>query len=150
MHLAPPAFFADLVRLASAMEAPAPNLALIGRRSLRSNNSWMHGIARLMRGPDRCTLLMNAVDAEALGLTDGDAVSIESETGTARAPVEITPEVMPGVVSLPHGFEHARYNDLTSSHLLDDLTGNAALSGVPVIVRALKRDEIALGERALR
>ena len=158
--LAPRAFLADLDRLDAALAGPAPDLVLIGRRQLRGNNSWMHNSARLMRGPDRCTLLMNEVDAAARDIREGDLVEIESAAGTIRVPCEITADLMPGVVSLPHGFGHARpgvgasvarehpgasYNDLTDPSRLDNLTGNAALNGLPVTVRpSARRDPEAL------
>jgi anaerobic selenocysteine-containing dehydrogenase len=150
VNLAPPAFVADLVRLESELAAPVPELVLIGRRQLRSNNSWMHNAPRLMRGPDRCTLMINPRDAHTRGIATGDNVEIRSAVGTIMVPAELTDALMPGVVSLPHGFGHARagvgqklaaqkpgasLNDLTDPDRLDDLTGNAALSGVPVEVR---------------
>jgi anaerobic selenocysteine-containing dehydrogenase len=148
--LAPPAFVADLARLDVELTAPVPELVLIGRRQLRSNNSWMHNAPRLMRGPDRCTLLIHPDDARKRAIATGDAVEIRSAAGAITVPAEITDAVMPGVVSLPHGFGHARsgvgqslaaskpgasLNDLTDPERLDELTGNAALSGVPVEVR---------------
>jgi anaerobic selenocysteine-containing dehydrogenase len=150
VNLAPPAFVADLARLESDLAAPVPELVLIGRRQLRSNNSWMHNAPRLMRGPDRCTLMINPRDAHARGISAGDSAEIRSAVGTITVPAELTDALMPGVVSLPHGFGHARagvgqtlaaqkpgasLTDLTDPNRLDDLTGNAALSGVPVEVR---------------
>jgi anaerobic selenocysteine-containing dehydrogenase len=150
IRLAPPAFLADLARLESDLSAPVPELVLIGRRQLRSNNSWMHNAPRLMRGPDRCTLMLHPDDARKRGIAHGDAVEIRSAAGAVTVPAEITDTVMPGVVSLPHGFGHARpgvgqrlaaskpgasFNDLTDPDRLDELTGNAALNGVPVDVR---------------
>ncbi|HEY0615444.1 MAG TPA: molybdopterin oxidoreductase family protein [Candidatus Elarobacter sp.] len=150
IRLAPPAFLADLARLEAELAAPAPELVIIGRRQLRSNNSWMHNAPRLMRGPDRCTLMVNPADASARGIATGDTVQVRSSAGAVTVAVEITDEVMRGVVSLPHGFGHARagvgqslaaskpgvsLNDLTDTGRLDDLTGNAVLSGVPVDVR---------------
>ncbi|HYW53883.1 MAG TPA: molybdopterin oxidoreductase family protein [Dongiaceae bacterium] len=150
IRLAPAAYVADLARLEAELAAPAPELVLIGRRQLRSNNSWMHNAPRLMRGPDRCTLMMNPADATARGIGAGDPVVIRSAVGEVSVPAEVTNDLMRGVVSLPHGFGHARpgvgqslaaqkpgasYNDLADPERLDDLTGNAALSGVPVQVR---------------
>ncbi len=150
VKLAPPAFVADLARLETELAAPVPDLVLIGRRQLRSNNSWMHNAPRLMRGPDRCTLMINPHDAHARGIANGDSVEIRSAVGAITVPAELTDALMPGVVSLPHGFGHARagvgqtlaaqkpgasYNDLADPDRLDELTGNAALSGVPVEVR---------------
>ncbi len=150
VDLAPPAYVADLARLAAALESPAADLVLIGRRQLRSNNSWMHNAPRLMRGPDRCTLMLNPQDAGARGIATGDRVEVRSRVGAVIVPAEVTDALMPGVASLPHGFGHARdgvrqtlaaskpgasVNDLTDEERLDELTGNAALNGVPVEVR---------------
>ncbi len=147
LNLAPEALLADLPRLEALLDAPAPAFLLIGRRQLRSNNSWMHNTPRLMRGADRCTLMLHPGDAEKLGVNSGDQVSIQSRVGRVAVPAEVTDTLMPGVVSLPHGFGHGRggtrlgvaaqhpgvsYNDLADPELLDELTGNAAVSGVPV------------------
>jgi anaerobic selenocysteine-containing dehydrogenase len=152
IELAPAAFVADLERLQATLDAPAADLVLIGRRQLRGNNSWMHNAPRLMRGPDRCTLLINPADAAARGIAAGDVVEIGSDVGVIRVPAEPSADVMPGVVSLPHGFGHDRdgarlsvaherpgasYNDLSDPRRIDELTGNAALCGQPVTVRAL-------------
>jgi len=138
----------DLTRLHAALSTPVAPLILIGRRQLRSNNSWMHNTPRLMRGPDRCTLQLNPADAG--GLQDGQLATVTSRVGQVTVPVEITSDVMPGVASLPHGFGHARrgaqlrvaqahpgvsLNDLTDPLLLDELTGNAVLNGTPIHVR---------------
>lgn len=138
----------DLTRLHAALSTPVAPLILIGRRQLRSNNSWMHNTPRLMRGPDRCTLQLNPADAG--GLQDGQLATVTSRVGQVTVPVEITSDVMPGVASLPHGFGHARrgaqlrvaqahpgvsLNDLTDPLLLDELTGNAVLNGTPIHVQ---------------
>jgi anaerobic selenocysteine-containing dehydrogenase len=151
IRLAPAAFVADLARLGATLAEPVPPLMLIGRRQLRSNNSWMHNAPRLMRGADRCTLMLHPVDAESRGIATGDRVEVRSRVGAISVPAEITDAVMPGVVSLPHGFGHSRpgarlslaetkpgasLNDLTDHERLDTLTGNAALNGVPVEVYA--------------
>jgi anaerobic selenocysteine-containing dehydrogenase len=128
-------------------------LTLIGRRQLRSNNSWMHNSQRLVRGKDRCTLLIHPDDAAAHGLSDGDSVAVRSRTGRIVLPLALSEEMMPGVVSIPHGWGHDRegvllqtavqhpgtsINDLTDDQQVDDLTGNAAFCGVPVwLERAL-------------
>ncbi|HEV3089021.1 MAG TPA: molybdopterin oxidoreductase family protein [Candidatus Elarobacter sp.] len=150
VQLAPPAFIADVARLEAELAAPLAELVLIGRRQLRSNNSWMHNAPRLMRGPDRCTLMLNPADAQARGIANGDQVEVRSNVGAVTVPAEVTDALMPGVVSLPHGFGHARagvgqslaaskpgasFNDLSDPDRLDDLTGNAALNGVAVEVR---------------
>ena len=126
------------------------HLALIGRRQLRSNNSWLHNSPRLMKGDRGCTLLVHPADAAARQLATGDLAELESEAGRLAVPVEVTDAVRPGVVSLPHGWGHNRdgielnvarnhagasANDVTSERYLDTLSGNAAFNGVPVTER---------------
>jgi anaerobic selenocysteine-containing dehydrogenase len=157
LQLVPPLLAADVERLALALAAAEPaagSLALIGRRELRSGNSWMHNSARLVRGRRRCTLLMHADDAAARGLHDGDRVAVRSRTGQVHVELETSAAMMPGVVSLPHGWGHARdgvqltvareaggesINDLTDDQRIDLLTGNAGFSGVPVQVERSAR-----------
>ena len=153
--LAPPLFVADVERLAAELDAPAQvndQLLLIGRRNLRSNNSWMHNSQRLVKGPEACTLIMHPRDAESRGLVDGQRVTVESRVGKLEVPLAVSSEVGHGVVSLPHGWGHGRdgvalavagahagvsANDLTDEHELDALSGNAVFSGVPVRVARL-------------
>ena len=126
------------------------DLVLIGRRDLRSNNSWLHNTPRLAKGRDRCTLLVHPDDAAPRRLATGDVAEVASEAGSVRVPVEVTDAVRPGVVSLPHGWGHDRdgvrlrvarnhggasVNDVTSERHLDTLSGNAAFNGLPVTVR---------------
>jgi anaerobic selenocysteine-containing dehydrogenase len=129
-------------------------LRLIGRRHLRSNNSWLHNLPSLMTGKDRTALLMNPADAAARGLTTGESVVVQSHVGAVTAALQVTDDVMAGVVSLPHGWGHAavhstlrvagrvetpNMNALTDSTRLDRLTGTAALNGTPVrVCRATK------------
>jgi anaerobic selenocysteine-containing dehydrogenase len=151
VHLAPPALLREArAMLARRAEAhPSEGLVLIGRRHLRSNNSWMHNSRMLVKGPPRCTLMMHPEDARGLSVVGGDPVRVQSRVGEVTVPVEITDELMPGVVSLPHGFGHHRpgtrirtaeahagvsANDISDETLLDRLTGNAAFSGTPVTV----------------
>ena len=150
IHLAPALLLSDLPRLRARLEAsPRVGLALIGRRHLRSNNSWLHNSTRLVRGKNRCTLLVHPEDAARLGLEDGTVARIRSRVGEVTAPVELSDGIMPGVVSLPHGWGHGRQgvrlrvaaahpgvslNDLTDEQRVDALCGVAALSGVPVEV----------------
>jgi len=151
IDLAPARLVADVERARNALRAVAGDggLRLIGRRDLRSNNSWMHNSPRLVKGRDRCTLLMHPRDAAFRALTAGQKVRIRSRAGSVVVALELTEEVMPGVVSLPHGWGHARegtrirvanehpgasLNDLTDEQLVDPLSGNARLSGVPVEV----------------
>jgi len=165
LNLAPEALLADLPRLEAALDVPTPAVLLIGRRQLRSNNSWMHNTPRLMRGADRCTLMLHPTDAARLGVSNGDLIGIQSRVGRVQAPAEVTEAVMPGVVSLPHGFGHGRsgtrlnvaaqrpgvsYNDLADPELLDELTGNAAVNGVPVTLERVRTAhepaaEVAIG-----
>jgi anaerobic selenocysteine-containing dehydrogenase len=154
INLAPRQYLDDLPRLRRHLREGSHGLVLIGRRQLRSNNSWMHNSERLVKGKPRCTLLIHPDDAAERGLTDGEPASLSSATGTIEVPVEITDTIMPGVVSLPHGWGHTRpgvrltvatahpgasINDVTDEHFVDALTGTAALSGVPVTVRAQVR-----------
>ncbi|MEZ4316173.1 MAG: molybdopterin oxidoreductase family protein [Myxococcota bacterium] len=146
--LAPDLVLADLPRLRESVHgARSQGLVLIGRRHLRSNNSWMHNSERLVRGRDRCTLLVHPEDAARAGLSDGQVAHVQSAVGAVEVPVEVSDTVMPGVVSLPHGWGHGRrgtqqsvasahpgvsVNDLTDPAAVDALTGNAVLNGVPV------------------
>ncbi len=153
IDLAPDLFIEDLDRLdaryGKAAEIDPTQLLLIGRRHLRSNNSWMHNTMRLMKGKPRCTLMIHPNDATRLFVEDGATVTIQSRVGEVAAPAEVTDEVMEGVVSLPHGFGHGRegvelqvatshpgasVNDLTDDQLVDAISGNAAFCGVPVSV----------------
>jgi anaerobic selenocysteine-containing dehydrogenase len=146
---APRLFLGDLPRLRRLLEAPREDgvFELIGRRELRSNNSWMHNSERLTRGPERCKLRMNPEDARRQGFEEGGRVQIASRIGTIEATLELTDELMPGVVSLPHGWGHDRegvalgvatarpgvsLNDVTDEEALDPLCGVAAFNGVPV------------------
>ena len=139
------------LKAATDCQPAANEFALIGRRHLRSNNSWMHNSKRLVKGADRCTLMMHSSDAQTLNLADGAPVAISSSVGSVEAPLEITDEIMPGVVSLPHGYGHHRpktklsiatehagvsINDLTDDKIVDNLTGNAAFSAQRVRIEA--------------
>lgn len=145
IELAPPAIIADLDRLRNRLAAPAPDLVLIGRRQLRSSNSWLHNVPSLVGGSNQCTLHVNPADVARLGL--GAQAVVRSATGELVVPVEPTDVVMPGVVSLPHGWghtgssqrvaaEHAgvNANALTDESVVDVLSGNAVFNGVPVTV----------------
>ena len=151
IQASPDVILADLARFA-AVEAPqAGELLLIGRRHVRSNNSWMHNYHRLVKGKPRHQLLMHPDDLSSRGLSDGQWVRVSSRVGEVEVQVVGSLEMMPGVVSLPHGWGHARpgvqmeiagnqpgvsANDLTDERQLDRLSGNAALNGVPVQVAA--------------
>jgi anaerobic selenocysteine-containing dehydrogenase len=156
IHLAPEPLVADVARLRERFpEGATPEvrdgeLLLIGRRHLRDNNSWLHNVPALLKGRPRCTLMVHPEDAARLGLLDGADATVTSRVGEVTVPVAVTDEVMPGVVSLPHGYGHGRagtrqkvatahagvsLNDLTDERALDALSGNAAFSGTPVRVR---------------
>jgi anaerobic selenocysteine-containing dehydrogenase len=153
IELAPEPIVADVTRLVASLERDRNgDMVLIGRRDLRSNNSWMHNLEPLVRGKDRCTLWVNPDDAERLGLADGQTASVRSRAGAVEAPVEVTDAVMPGVVSLPHGWGHdapgmrlpvaskhagVNVNALTDELQVDPLSGNAVLNGVPVEISAV-------------
>ena len=141
VHAAPPQLLAALRDgTAELLAAPVDGeLRLIGRRHLRSNNSWMHGFPRLTKGRPRHHLLMHPDDLAARGLRDGERVRVTSRVGQVDVEVTATADIMPGVVSLPHGWSHTRVNDLTDDAFLDALSGNAALNGVPVTVAAVGR-----------
>jgi anaerobic selenocysteine-containing dehydrogenase len=166
--LAPEPLVRDVQRLGRSLaetrtDDAGRGFVLISRRQVRSNNSWMHNYPRLMRGKDRCTLLVHPDDAERLALAEGGRAVVTSRIGSVEAPVELTADIMPGVVSLPHGWGHHRsgvrmetaaarpgvsVNDLTDHERIDALSGNAALSGVPVEVRAVEPAEPAAWEKA--
>jgi anaerobic selenocysteine-containing dehydrogenase len=155
IELAPEAIVADVPRLREALgrERDPEALVLIGRRQLRSNNSWMHNLPRLASGPERCMLHVHPDDAARLGLADGELAEVRSRTGTVQAPVEVTDRVMAGVVSLPHGWGHdapgmrlgvaterpgVNANALGDEELVDALSGNAVLNGIPVAVAPVR------------
>ncbi|MFE3542210.1 molybdopterin-dependent oxidoreductase [Nocardia sp. NPDC059177] len=146
VELAPPQLLADVDRLSAGLGATAPEMVLIGRRQLRSNNSWMHNIAGLVGGSNRCTLQVHPDDASRLGL--GERAEITSAAGALTVQVELTQAIMPGVVSLPHGWGHAdsvtqsvasanagvNANVLTDDSVVDAISGTAVFNGVPVTV----------------
>ena len=123
--------------------------SLAFRCHLRSNNSWLHNVAPLMKGKDRCTLLMHSDDADRRGVVTGDIVTVTSPAGHIDVPVEITDAIKPGVVSMPHGWGHgkpgtrmavandspgANTNVLSPPTFVDEPSGNGALNGIPVTV----------------
>jgi anaerobic selenocysteine-containing dehydrogenase len=159
IELAPAALVADVERLRGALHRPvADGPVLVGRRHLRSNNSWMHNLPVLVKGPAQCTLQVHPLDAERYGLADGEPAELRSRTGTVTAQVEITDEIMPGVVSLPHGWGHdadgtglsvaAAYagtnsNVLADEQLFDPVSGNAVLNGIPVELAPVRAAAVA-------
>lgn len=150
IDLTPPALMQDLQRALAALHEPAPALTLIGRRDVRSNNSWMHNLPILAKGPERCTLLVHPDDARRLGLQDGSQARLcrsEHPATTLLVPVQLSAAMMPGVVSLPHGWGHdqagtrlslagerpgVNLNALLDEQRRDPLSGNSVLSGVAV------------------
>jgi len=151
VQAAPSVILADLARFAAQPLPVADELLLIGRRHVRSNNSWMHNYHRLVKGKPRHQLLMHPDDLARRQLIDGQRVRVSSRIGMVEVEVVASMDMMPGVVSLPHGWGHGRpgvqmsiasgqpgasANDLTDERQLDELSGNAALNGVPVKVAA--------------
>ncbi len=152
IELAPARIIADLDRLEAALDEEPEALVLVGRRQMRSNNSWMHNVRALAKGRQRCVLLVHPSDAERCGLEAGDLATLRSRSGKVRVPVSLSDSIMPGVVSLPHGFGHTgegtrmaiasalqpgvNSNALTDETLLDPLSGNAVLNGIPVTLEA--------------
>lgn len=143
VELAPPELVQDLQRL----QPQAAEFVLIGRRELRSNNSWMHNLPLLVKGPPLCTLLIHPQDAEKLGLQDGALATVSTSEASLEIPVEISDAIMPGVVSIPHGWGHhetgqqvaaqhagVNVNRLLSTTRLDPLSGNAVQNAVPVSI----------------
>jgi anaerobic selenocysteine-containing dehydrogenase len=160
VELAPEPIVADVERLRAALDRGAANgqVVLVGRRQLRSNNSWMHNLEPLVKGKPRCTMHVHPDDAARFGLEDGGLARVSSLAGTVEVPVEITDGVMPGVVSIPHGWghdldgielrvasEHAGTNSnvLADETRVDPLSGNAILNGIPVELAPVRAAEPA-------
>lgn len=154
IELSPEPIMADVPRLRATLDAPplADTLVLVGRRDLRSNNSWMHNVEVLVKGKPRCTLHVHPVDAERLGVVDGSEVEVTSRTGKVTIPAEVTDAIRPGVVSIPHGWGHdhpavrlsvarrhagVNTNLLADDALVDAVSANAVLNGIPVTVSAV-------------
>jgi anaerobic selenocysteine-containing dehydrogenase len=153
VDLAPAPITDDLAQLAATVgESPHEGLLLVGRRHLRSNNSWLHNVDVLVKGKERCTLLVHPADADRLGLVDGGRASVTSRVGAVEAPVEVTDAIAPGTVSLPHGWGHdapgsrlgvasrrpgVNTNALTDGSIVDPLSGNGQLNAIPVEVAAV-------------
>jgi len=151
INLAPEEFLADLERMKKVIPianyATGFDLQLIGRRDPRSNNSWLHNSHRMVKGKPRCLALVHPLDAEARRLQDGDLALVSSRVGTIRIPVALSTDMMPGVISIPHGWGHqvdgvelgiarqhagVNTNILTDDYFLDSVSGNTALNGVRV------------------
>ena len=149
IRLAPQYLLDDLPRLAGRLDRAPDELVLVSRRHLRSNNSWLHNVGPLMKGKDRCTLLMHDDDAARRGVATGDFVTVASTGGQIEVPIEVTGAIMPGVVSMPHGWGHGKpgtrmaiandspgvnTNILSPPTFIDEPSGNGALNGIPVTV----------------
>ena len=153
VELVPPELVADVGRLENAMHGvDLDEMLLVGRRHLRSNNSWMHNVSVLVKGKPRCTLQMHPEDAKRAGVVDGGSARITSRVGSVLAVVEITQDIRPRVVSLPHGWGHGvrgtqmnvaaqrpgvNSNVLTDHDQMDPLSGTSVLNGIPVTVAAV-------------
>ncbi len=151
INLAPRRYLQGLERLHHELAAaPGEELRLIGRRHVRSNNSWLHNSRRLVKGKPRCTLMIHPRDAARLGLEENSEAEVASDTGRVVLPVEITDSIMPGVVSIPHGWGHGRngtrlgvagahpgvsINDVIRDDQVDELCGTSVLNGQPVTVK---------------
>jgi len=153
IELAPQMLIDDLARVAADLQAPVPDLVIIGRRQLRSNNSWMHNLPVLAKGAYRCTALVHPLDAARLGLADGGAAQISNGARLIEVQVELSDDMMAGVVSLPHGWGHnlpgtqmnvaaerpgVNLNALLDENLRDPLSGNAVLSGISIRMAPLQ------------
>ena len=153
IRLAPQYLLDDLPRLAARLDRAPEELVLVSRRHLRSNNSWLHNVAPLMKGRDRCTLLMHGDDAKRRDVQSGDLVTVTSSGGHIEVPVEVTDAIMPGVVSMPHGWGHGKAgtrmsvangspgvntNVLSPPTFIDEPSGNGALNGIPVTVTSVR------------
>jgi anaerobic selenocysteine-containing dehydrogenase len=149
IELAPDYIVADIPRLRGLLERNRPSLVLVGRRHARSLNSWMHNVEVLVKGKDRCTLQIHPDDASRTGLSHAGLAKVSNDTGSVTVTVEVSDDITPGVVSLPHGWGHDRdgtqmdvakrhagvgSNVVSPGDLLDTISGNAVLNGIPVRV----------------
>jgi anaerobic selenocysteine-containing dehydrogenase len=152
IELCPEPIAAEVTRLAAAPPPEPTDLVVVGRRHLRTNNSWMHNVPSLVKGRELCTLVVNRGDAARLGLVAGGKAVVTSRVGRAELTVEVTDDIAPGVVSIPHGWGHdqpgvelsvarrhagVNANRLTDDLRVDPLSGTAVLNGVPVAVAPL-------------
>jgi anaerobic selenocysteine-containing dehydrogenase len=151
--VAPELYLKDVERAREKLaQTEAGGMLLIGRRHVRSNNSWMHNSHRLVKGKPRCTAMLHPQDAERLGIANGQIVSVSTRVGSIELPAEITDSLMPGVISVPHGWGHDRegvrlevarkvagvsINDITDERHVDAITAMPVLNGVPVTVVAV-------------
>ena len=156
IHLESDFFLKDLARVEAKffnIDKAPDKFLLIGRRDVRSNNSWLHNSQRLVKGKSRCTALINPLDAQALAIAEGDMVRVSSRVGSVELAAQISDEMMAGVISIPHGWGHnlsgtqwqtaeahagVSVNALTDEMQIDALSGNAVLNGVPVSLEPIK------------
>ncbi|MFQ3201467.1 MAG: anaerobic selenocysteine-containing dehydrogenase [Zhongshania sp.] len=156
IHLEADFFLKDLARVETKFfnqDGKPEQFLLIGRRDMRSNNSWLHNSRRLVKGKPRCTALINPIDAQKLAITEGDMVKVSSRVGSVELAAQLSDEMMSGVISIPHGWGHnlggtqwkiaedhagVSVNNLTDEMHIDELSGNAVLNGVPVILALIK------------
>jgi anaerobic selenocysteine-containing dehydrogenase len=151
IELAPPLLMADIPRLRTSLTRTWDEMVMVGRRHVRSNNSWMHNIRVLTKGHNRCTMQIHPDDAARLGIADGGKARVTSRVGEVVVAAEHTDGIRPGVISIPHGFgqqmpgvqlsvaaayEGVNTNLLTDEYFVDAISGNIALNGVPVTVSA--------------
>jgi anaerobic selenocysteine-containing dehydrogenase len=152
IELAAPALLQDLERAVQDLQGLRPDLVIIGRRDVRTNNSWMHNLPTLAKGPFRCTALVHPQDAARHGVADGATVTLRNGPRSVQAVLQVTSDMMPGVMSLPHGWGHnaagarlsvaaerpgTNLNALLDPNLRDPLSGNAVLGGVAVTMEAV-------------
>jgi anaerobic selenocysteine-containing dehydrogenase len=154
IELAPAMILEDIPRLKAALDEPDPPLVLIGRRTLRSKNSWLHNIRPLVGGRDRCTLKIHPLDAQREGVRHGDIAVVQTAAGSVEVLAEVDESMAPGVCSLPHGWGHdegdprrlvarthpgVNSNELAEDSDLDPIAGTPVLNGIPVVVRGVSR-----------
>jgi anaerobic selenocysteine-containing dehydrogenase len=151
IDLAPAEIVGDMTRLASRLARDEDKFLMVGRRSVRTNNSWLHNLPLLAKGPNKCTLQINSGDAASLGIVDGGMARVSGDGRDLEVQAEVTDEIMPGVVSIPHGFGHhmpgtnwgvasaqpgVNSNHIANNDAMDPLSGTAVLNGIPVDVTA--------------
>jgi anaerobic selenocysteine-containing dehydrogenase len=161
IEIAPEMFLGDLANVGAPTGIDRGELMLIGRRDLRSNNSWMHNLPILAKGPNRCKALVNPVDANGIGLVDGGKAIISASGRSIIVEVEISEDMMPGVVSVPHGWGHdlagtrlglaarnpgANVNTLLDEAARDPLSGNAVLNGIAIKVEPVRESGLQAAE----
>ena len=153
IEIAPQPLLDDMKRLHATLTSPSQyDMVLVGRRELKSNNSWMHNINVLTKGSLSCTAHVHPHDAQRFGISDGATIRITSRVGEIEIPAEVTDAVRPGVVSVPHGWGHGvpgtqmavaaakagvNSNILTDDKEIDPLSGNAVLNAIPVTLQAV-------------